>query len=202
MLLLLAACNGNGDTPSANDGREDAAPTPTLTNAERIEISQTLAALQSSTDIPAPTLTSDVTGVPIDPGPYFTPQRPSPSGAPIDFMPPEDVAGFQQYWLRGVCQSDVGQTTSYQNEAFEVVQLQCLYRNSARLAQNEIQILAESGAITGDPLLYKLQGGTSFILGATGDGFLYGWTHDNWVFIVRSPLGRAPLDTFMQAFPY
>lgn len=136
-----------------------------------------------------------------DPGPYFTPLRSRPED-PITFVPAETVGEFTRYQVNGTCLSLQGQTSYYTNAENATIQFSCQFKANPQQAQTAIRDLSTSNAITGEVLLMKLQGEESFLLAPSGDGFLYAWTHGHWLFIARSPIGRAPLDNFMQALPY
>jgi hypothetical protein len=112
------------------------------------------------------------------------------------------VGNFSRYQLRGNCQTPEGQHSAYSDPAYQTIQLTCLVMPSLEAAQGYLQDLSTSASLSEPPLLFRLQGEASFLLGASGQGFIYAWTHGLWVFVARSPQGRDPLDEFMASFPH
>lgn len=192
--LAFSACGGD-------EKKQSLPPTPApLDDQARLGT----AAVQSAQDA-LPTLTPSVSPTkspaPYDPGPYFTPRRPSPSD-PITFMAPNLVGEFTRYQLQGNCQNPDGQRSAYADAEYQTVQLTCYFMPTLEAAQTHLKTLSASDSLSEAPLLFRLQGEESFLLGASGDGFIYAWTHGLWVLVARSPQGREPLDNFMASFPY
>ena len=182
---LLAACNNN-DNNDANNASPIAEETPTLVRQQPAPIQQQ--------DTQEPDEEPDY-----DPGPYFTPRRQSP-GDPATFVPAEQIGDFTQIQLRGNCLR--GQQSQYINSDNQVVHLTCRFMLRSEDAQNAIREIVTTNGLTGDPILMKIQGDESFLLGPSGNGFTYAWNHGQWFFIARSPVGRPALDSFMEALPF
>lgn len=183
---LLAACN-NGDSSNANDPTPATESTATLVR-QQPGVSQN--ADEEQNEEPE-----------YDPGPYFTPRRESPTD-PANFVPPEQVGDFTQIQLRGSCLRASGQQSQYINSENQVVHLSCQFMLRSQDAQNAIQELITVSGLTGDPILTKIQGDESFVLGPSGNGFTYAWNHGQWFFVARSAEGRAALDSFMEDLPF
>jgi hypothetical protein len=201
LALVLMGCGG-GDDAKEEDGQvAPDAPTQTpLSDQDRLA---TASVLSQQT----PTLTvipATITPVPTpnyDPGPYFTPRRQSPPD-PSTFVPDVQIGDFTRASLQGNCQRSSGQSSRYGSSGGAIIYLSCQFMNSSSAAYNLVAGIPNDQILSGEPIVMKLQGDESFILGASGEGFLYIWTHGPWLFTARSPNGREPLDAFMQAFPY
>jgi hypothetical protein len=201
LILLMVACGSGDDSGSSNDSNLSNRPSATpLAPQDRVA---TAAALSQQTPaIPVEPPTSTPLPTPnYDPGPYFTPRRASPAD-PATFVPDEQVGDFTRIEVSGNCLRSSGQSSRYLNADGEVIYLTCQFMDNPLQAYNAIASISQANVLTGDPIMQKLQDNESFVLGAAGAGFLYGWTHRNWLFLARSPQGREPLDAFMQAFPY
>jgi hypothetical protein len=175
---LLAACN-NGSDPSAEEA-------PTMVR-QQPGVVQNDAQQDEEPEY--------------DPGPYFTPRRESPSD-PATFAPAEQIGDFRRIQLRGTCLRAMGQQSQYINSENQVVHLSCRFMLKSEDAQNAIQQIVTNNGLTGEPILMKIQGDESFLLGPSGEGFTYAWNHGQWLFVARSPSGRSPLDSFMEALPF
>jgi len=136
-----------------------------------------------------------------DPGPYFTPRRPAPED-PATFQPAAAYGDFAQKDSSGNCLQQRGLNSQYQNEAGETIYFACRFMTRQLEAQQAVASVVEANTLSGDPLAYEIQGDESFVLGASGNGFVYAWTHGQWFFLVRSNQGRPPLDAFMQSLPF
>ena len=187
LIVILTACNNDNDASNENNTEPQASATPTL-------VRQQPGPIQNDTE-------QDEPEIEYDPGPYFTPRRESPTD-PATFVPEELIGDFTRIQLRGTCLRASGQQSQYINSENQVVHLTCRFMLKSEDARNAIQEIVANNGITGDPILMKLQGDESFLLGPSGNGFTYAWTHDQWFFVARSPLGRPPLDSFMEALPF
>lgn len=192
-LVLLAAC-----------GKEKAVPAlqPTLPSA-----TQRIAAVPASTSFfiqqtlqAQPTLEGTEVANLLDPGPYFTPQRPAPTDSPVEFAPPEKVGVFNRTQVRGGCAHKGGQSSEYRSQDNAIIYLTCQYAKTADDAKNYVEVLPQ--VFQTEPIQMKIQPDKSFVLLRTGEDFLYGWTQGAWYFTARSLDGRQILDAFMQYFPY
>jgi hypothetical protein len=201
LILLLGACGG-GDAakPSTDDNPANQPSATPLSNQDRIATAAVLSQQTPTIPVEPPTVTPPPTPN-YDPGPYFTPRRQSPLD-PATFVPDEQVGDFTRVEVSGNCLRTSGQSSRYMNTDGEVIYLTCQFMDNPLQAYNVIASITQANVLMGDPIMHKLQDNESFVLGATGEGFLYGWTHRNWLFLARSPLGREALDDFMQAFPY
>jgi len=189
---LLAACN-NG-TASNADNANTAENTENADNSEQVP---TLGRPQSSGN---PDQEQDAEPE-YDPGPYFTPRRESPID-PATFVPPEQIGDFTQLQLRGNCLGAQGQQSQYINSENQVVHFSCRFMLRSQDAQDAIRQFTATNGLTGDPILTKIQGDESFVLGPSGNGFTYAWNHGQWLFVARSAEGRPPLDSFMEDLPF
>ena len=180
LVAVLAACGGDDDSDTAANN-DRAAPD---------------AAVNTSGNAPAPNV--EVT---YDPGPYFTPRRVAPEN-PQSFVPDEQIGAFRRTTLTGSCTDRNGMTGQYVDEASNIVYLQCQYLTRQNSAADAIEALVRNNVLTGQPIVIKLQGAESFLLGTSGQAYVFAWTHEHWFFLVRSLYGRAALDAFMEAFPY
>lgn len=190
---------------------------PSLSDEARLSTAVASNAQASPSPLPPSVSPSPQT---FDPGPYFTPNRPGPEGPAAAFSPPEQVADFRRFQLWGQCEGAAGQTAYYTRAAIQstpaldpqnpapspdplslaTLSLTCRYLEYAAQGQTAIEMLLAE--LSGPPLFMALQGEKSFLLGQSGTGYLYAWTQGRWLFLARSPQGRAPLDDFMQAFPH
>jgi len=180
LMVILSACDSG--EPESSDTDQSTADNPQGQNID-----------DSSGNV--------TSGITYDPGPYFTPQRERPQN-PAGFNPPAELGNFTRVISRGSCISAQGQTSHYATEDFQTVVLTCRYFSSASQARLEIERLGNSRMFASPPIFMELQGEKSFVLGETGEGFIYAWTHSNWLFIAHSLTGREPLDAFMAEFPY
>ncbi|HLA43104.1 MAG TPA: hypothetical protein VJZ27_06695 [Aggregatilineales bacterium] len=178
---LLAGCGGDDDAVDSSDSdtesdTENSAQVTDGNEAENIAVTY-------------------------DPGPYFTPRRSAPEN-PQTFIPDEQVDAFRRTTLSGSCTDQGGLTAQYVDETNSIVYLQCRYLNRGNSAEDAIQELISGNTLTGQPIVLKLQGAESFLLGTSGQAYVFAWTHENWFFLVRSLYGRESLDAFMGAFSY
>ena len=189
IIVILAACNGNNnDASNESNAQAQTGATPTLVRQQpAVNTQQDQEEDQAETEY--------------DPGPYFTPRRASPAD-PVTFMPEEQIGDFMRIQLRGTCLRASGQQSQYINSENQVVHLNCRFMLRSEDARNAVQQIVTGNGLTGEPILMELQGEESFVLGPSGDGFTYAWTHGQWFFVARSPVGRPPLDSFMEALPF
>lgn len=191
LVLILVACGGQENQP---------ADSPRLSNQARLATANAESA-RRATLAQIPTLSPSPTPIQYDPGPYGTPNRPRPEG-PETFLPEEQIGDFTRFQVRGSCLNPDGQISTYQQATTGTLQLTCRYLRTADRATAALTEISRSNLLTETPLFLKFQGESSFLLAHSGTGFVYAWTHGNWLFVARSTVGRTALDQFMQAFPY
>lgn len=195
VLCTLAACGNNDTTQDNSDESAESASRSDGVGAGTAFYLASLATPQPTAAIPDPTNTPRP-----DPGPYLSTDRPEPDVLAADFSPPESVADTMLHRSVGQCSSPAGQSSEYITTENEIVYLSCQFL--PRRADDRLQSFANSSSITGEPIVYTQQPGASFVLGASGNGYVYAWTNGFWFFSARTLHSRPLLDAFMQDFPY